>query len=56
MKKKKYIKAEIIRLSASVEGHILSGSTIEDINVSDAGQDLAATIDFEDNPFTVDSQ
>lgn len=56
MKKKKYIKADIIRLSASVEGHILSGSTIENLNVSDVGQDLATPINFEDNPFTLEWQ
>ena len=56
MIKRQYIKAEIILLSACMEEHILSGSSIENINVSDVGQDLAPTIDFEDKPFTIEWQ
>lgn len=54
MIKKQYIKAEITPVSVCIKERILAGSSIENINVSDVGQDLATPVDFEDEPFTLE--
>ena len=54
MIRKQYNKAEITSVSVCIKERILAGSSIENINVSDVGQDLATPVDFEEKPFTIE--
>lgn len=53
MKQQNYQKAQIAFVEASPEGSLLAASEIQSFSVYSLGQDLAPTVDYEDDVFNL---